>query len=96
MKSTHALPNRVQSVDFFRGLYVLLAARIHICIAPSVILIFLLSSHRRSARAPRWNGLISGSYSTFFMFLAGVSIPYAVANRVSKGDSKKTILLHAF
>ena len=30
------------------------------------------------------------------MFIVGVAIPFAVANRLKKGDSNKTITLHAF
>ncbi|HBC77339.1 MAG TPA: DUF5009 domain-containing protein, partial [Bacteroidales bacterium] len=32
----------------------------------------------------------------FFMFIVGVAIPFAVANRLKKGESIRTINLHAF
>jgi predicted acyltransferase len=31
-----------------------------------------------------------------FSFLVGVALPYSIASRVAKGDSKKQLLLHAF
>ena len=43
-----------------------------------------------------WNGLhFWDLIQPFFMFIVGVAIPFAVANRKKKGDSDKKILLHA-
>jgi predicted acyltransferase len=43
-----------------------------------------------------WHGLhFWDLIQPFFMFIVGVAIPFAVANRIKKGDSNKTITLHA-
>lgn len=43
-----------------------------------------------------WNGLhFWDLIQPFFMFIVGVAIPFAVANRIKKGDSNKLITLHA-
>jgi len=44
----------------------------------------------------KWHGLhFWDLIQPFFMFIVGVAIPFAVANRIKKGDSDKVILLHA-
>lgn len=43
-----------------------------------------------------WHGLhFWDLIQPFFMFIVGVAIPFAVANRIKKGESEKKILLHA-
>ncbi len=43
-----------------------------------------------------WHGLhFWDLIQPFFMFIVGVAIPFAVANRIKKGDSDNTIFLHA-
>jgi predicted acyltransferase len=43
-----------------------------------------------------WHGLhFWDLIQPFFMFIVGVSIPFAVANRTKKGDTQKTITRHA-
>jgi predicted acyltransferase len=92
------LPGRINSVDFYRGLTMFLLAGEstllydHFQHFHSGILHFLgtqLSHHA-------WHGLhFWDLIQPFFMFIVGVSIPFAVANRLKKGDSKKTITRHA-
>jgi predicted acyltransferase len=90
---------RILSVDFFRGLTMFLLIGestelySHIqSIQGSSIMQFLgtqLSHHK-------WNGLhFWDLIQPFFMFIVGVAIPFAVANRKKKGDSDKKILMHA-
>jgi predicted acyltransferase len=90
---------RILSVDFFRGLTMFLligeSTRLysHIeSINGSSIMHFLgtqLSHHE-------WNGLpFWDLIQPFFMFIVGVAIPFAVANRIKKGDSERKILIHA-
>ena len=90
---------RILSIDFFRGLTMFLligeSTRLytHIeSIKGSSIMHFLgtqLSHHE-------WNGLhFWDLIQPFFMFIVGVAIPFAVANRIKKGDSDRTILIHA-
>jgi predicted acyltransferase len=89
---------RVTSVDFFRGFTMFLlageATRLYgqFDKFDSSIMQFLgtqLSHHE-------WHGLhFWDLIQPFFMFIVGVAIPFAVANRIKKGDSNKTITLHA-
>jgi predicted acyltransferase len=93
-----ALPGRVNSIDFFRGLTMFLLAGEstelyeHFLAADSGFLQFFgtqLSHHE-------WHGLhFWDLIQPFFMFIVGVSIPFAVANRKKKGDSDRSIALHA-
>jgi predicted acyltransferase len=92
-------PGRVTSVDFFRGFTMFLlageASKLydHFQEADSGLLQFFgtqLSHHE-------WHGLhFWDLIQPFFMFIVGVAIPFAVANRLKKGESMKTITLHAF
>ncbi len=90
---------RILSIDFFRGLTMFLligeSTRLyeHIStIKNSSFMQFLgtqLSHHE-------WNGLhFWDLIQPFFMFIVGVAIPFAVANRIKKGDTDKMILYHA-
>jgi len=90
---------RVLSVDFFRGLTMFLligeSTRLYGHFesfgGTGIIHFFAtqLSHHE-------WNGLhFWDLIQPFFMFIVGVAIPFAVANRKKKGDSDRKILLHA-
>jgi len=91
--------NRVTSVDFFRGLTMFLL------VGESTRLYDLLSSIESSnilqfigtqLHHHEWHGLhFWDLIQPFFMFIVGVAIPFAVANRIKKGDSNRQILLHA-
>jgi len=90
--------NRVNSVDFFRGLIMFLLAgestRLYSQFRQfdgSFMHFFATQfSHHQ------WHGLhFWDLVQPFFMFIVGVSIPFAVANRIKKGDSNRTITLHA-
>jgi predicted acyltransferase len=93
------LAERVTSVDFFRGFTMFLlageATRLYGQLEKfdSGIMQFFatqLSHHE-------WHGLhFWDLIQPFFMFIVGVAIPFAVANRIKKGDSNKTITFHAF
>jgi predicted acyltransferase len=90
---------RILSVDFFRGftMFLLIGESTELyshisSIQGSSIMNFLgtqLSHHE-------WNGLhFWDLIQPFFMFIVGVAIPFAVANRKKKGDSDHKILMHA-
>jgi len=93
------IPGRITSIDFFRGFTMFLlageATELYGQLEKSDIGIvhFLgiqLSHHE-------WHGLhFWDLIQPFFMFIVGVAIPFAVANRLTKGDSIKTITNHAF
>jgi predicted acyltransferase len=90
---------RVNSIDFFRGLIMFLLAgeSTHLYshfqkIDNGVMQFFAtqLSHHE-------WHGLhFWDLIQPFFMFIVGVSIPFAIANRQKNGESQKTIALHAY
>ena len=90
---------RMLSIDFFRGLTMFLligeSTRIYSHISSiegSRIMQFIGTqfSHHE------WHGLhFWDLIQPFFMFIVGVAIPFAVANRIKKGDSDNRILLHA-
>ena len=90
---------RITSVDFFRGftMFLLIGESTglygyFISIENSSIMQFFgtqLSHHE-------WHGLhFWDLIQHFFMFIVGVAIPFAVANRMKKGDSQKQIMRHA-
>ena len=89
---------RITSVDFFRGLTMFLlvgeSARLyeHFLEMNGVVIQFFgnqLSHHE-------WHGLhFWDLIQPFFMFIVGVAIPFAVANRLKKGDSEQKIFNHA-
>jgi predicted acyltransferase len=92
------VPGRVTSIDFFRGFTMFLLAgeatglygqleKSHLGI---VYFLGIQLSHHN------WHGMhFWDLIQPFFMFIVGVAIPFAVANRLKKGDSTKTITYHA-
>jgi len=92
-------PARITSVDFFRGFTMFLLAGeatelySHLLHSNTGFVHFLgnqLHHHE-------WHGLhFWDLIQPFFMFIVGVAIPFAVANRLKKGESTSTITLHAF
>ena len=94
-----AIAERVISVDFLRGftMFILIIENTRIIsqirsVKESSILQFIATqfSHQRWEGIHFWD-LIQPA----FMFIVGVAIPFAVANRLKKGDSNNKILLHA-
>jgi len=93
-----SLGDRVTSVDFFRGftMFLLMGESTelfrHINSVNNGAMHFLgtqLSHHE-------WHGLhFWDLIQPFFMFIVGVAIPFAVANREKKGASAKSIRNHA-
>jgi len=91
--------NRITSVDFFRGFTMFLLAGEatvlfeHFLKFDNGVVKFFgtqLSHHE-------WHGLrFWDLIQPFFMFIVGVAIPFAVANRLKKGESERIITLHAF
>jgi predicted acyltransferase len=94
------ISGRITSVDFFRGFTMFLL------IGESTELFSHIRSVENSGFMQfigaqldhhEWNGLhFWDLIQPFFMFIVGVAIPFAVANRLKKGDSSRTIMQHAF
>jgi predicted acyltransferase len=92
------LPGRVKSIDFFRGFTMFLlageASRLYSQFDKfdNGFMQFLGNqfSHHE------WHGLnFWDLIQPFFMFIVGVAIPFAVANRIKKGATDKELLRHA-
>jgi predicted acyltransferase len=93
------LQDRVASVDFFRGftMFLLIGESTQLyrhfrSVEGSKVMEFLATqfSHHE------WHGMYFWDLiQPFFMFIVGVAIPFAVANRIRKGDSGRLILRHA-
>src|SRR5512135_2334570 len=92
------LPGRITSVDFFRGFTMFMLAGEatalydHFMEFDNGFIRFFgtqLSHHE-------WNGLhFWDLIQPFFMFIVGVAIPFAVANRLKKGQTERQLTLHA-
>ena len=97
-KTNTPLSSRVISVDFFRGFTMFLligeSTRLYgqLLKFDSGFIQFLgtqLEHHE-------WHGLhFWDLIQPFFMFIVGVAIPFAVANRIKKGENNNVIMLHA-
>ncbi len=92
------VPGRVTSIDFFRGFTMFLlageATELYGQLEKSNIGIIQFLGIQFSHH--EWHGLhFWDLIQPFFMFIVGVAIPFAVANRLKKGDSIKTITRHA-
>lgn len=92
-------PGRVTSVDFFRGFTMFLlageAAELysHLIHSNSSVVHFIGTQFHHH----QWHGLhFWDLIQPFFMFIVGVAIPFAVANRIKKGQSQQTINFHAY
>ena len=96
--SSPVLPGRITSVDFFRGFTMFLLAgeatqfSDHLSEFNNGFTHFIatqLSHHE-------WHGLrFWDLIQPFFMFIVGVAIPFAVANRLKKGQTLRQITRHA-
>ena len=92
------ISNRIKSIDFFRGLTMFMLAG-----EASSLFSYLRQSNNgflyflgNQLEHHEWHGLhFWDLIQPFFMFIVGVSIPFAVAKRIKKGDSQSTILQHA-
>ena len=90
---------RITSVDFFRGFTMFLligeSTRLYHHIE-SVENSTVMAYFGRMFTHHEWHGMhFWDLIQPFFMFIVGVAIPFAVANRKSKGDSDQTIFNHA-
>jgi predicted acyltransferase len=92
------LPGRVASIDFFRGLTMFLLAGEAARLYSNLMKVdsSLVQSVANQFHHHEWHGLhFWDLIQPFFMFIVGVAIPFAVANRLKKGDSMKKITQHA-
>jgi predicted acyltransferase len=96
--SPQASTQRLLSLDFFRGLTMLLligksSGLYHLLQTSDVG--FLSFIGFQFEHHP-WNGLTFWDFvEPFFMFIVGVAIPFSALKRLEKGDPWKKILMHA-
>lgn len=98
-KLAQPLTGRVTSVDFFRGItmFLLVGESTHLYShIESVEGSSVMAYFGRMFTHHEWHGMhFWDLIQPFFMFIVGVAIPFAVANRKKKGDSDQTIFNHA-
>ena len=95
--SAPSLPGRVTSVDFFRGLTMFLLVGESAGLFGQLLKIDngFMQFLGTQLHHHEWHGLhFWDLIQPFFMFIVGVAIPFAVANRKKKGYSDKQILHH--
>ena len=93
-------PERLLSLDFFRGatMFLLIAEFTHLfsfLYDPSLEGTVIYSIAEQFHHHP-WNGLrFWDLIQPYFMFIVGVAMPYSMANRLKKGQSRSQINRHA-
>ena len=93
-------PERLLSLDFFRGatMFLLIAEFTHFFSFlhdPSMEGSFIYAIAGQFHHHP-WNGLrFWDLIQPYFMFIVGVAMPYSLANRLKRGQSKSQITRHA-
>jgi predicted acyltransferase len=98
-KFSTPLPGRITSIDFFRGftMFLLAGEATHLYSEFNKFDCGVVQFLGTQLSHHEWHGMhFWDLIQPFFMFIVGVAIPFAVANRLKKGDSNKTILYHAF
>lgn len=93
-----SLNERVTSIDFFRGftMFMLIGESTRIYEHFKHVNNGFINFLGTQLTHQEWTGLhFWDLIQPFFMFIVGVAIPFAVANREKRGDTKKTILKHA-
>lgn len=89
---------RITSVDFFRGFTMFLLAGEASYLYSSLMKVDngVVHFFANQLHHHEWHGLhFWDLIQPFFMFIVGVAIPFAVANRLKKGDSQGKITRHA-
>lgn len=91
---------RLFSLDFFRGvtMFLLIGESTHIyshLVDPAFQGTLIAAIGRQFEHHP-WNGLrFWDLIQPFFMFIVGVAIPFSVAKRIERGESRRKIVGHA-
>ncbi|MEJ2005943.1 MAG: DUF5009 domain-containing protein, partial [Cyclobacteriaceae bacterium] len=91
---------RILSIDIFRGLTMFLLigefTELYTYLVDERMNGTFIFEIGRQLHHHPWNGLrFWDLIQPFFMFIVGLSLPFAVRNRLRKGDDKGTITKHA-
>jgi len=92
------LPGRITSVDFFRGftMFMLAGEASHLYSTLFKYDSRVVHFFATQLEHHEWHGLhFWDLIQPFFMFIVGVAIPFAVANRLKKGATNRQITFHA-
>ena len=82
--------NRILSIDIMRGFTLVLMLFVNDLYMPGV---------------PAWLGHVKADFDGMgladwvfpgFLFMVGMSIPYSIGNRIAKGESRTSLLIHIF
>ena len=98
LTATAVLSERVTSVDFFRGLtmFLLIGESTRMYDHLNEIDNGFIHFFATQLTHHEWHGLhFWDLIQPFFMFIVGVAIPFAIANRKRKGATDKSIYMHA-
>ena len=89
---------RMNSIDFFRGftMFLLMGESTRLFSQLALFDNELIQFVGTQLKHHAWHGLhFWDIIQPFFMFIVGVSIPFAVANRIKRGDNYRLITFHA-
>jgi len=91
--------DRVVSIDMFRGFTMFLligeATRLYAHLSPELFESSFLATLFSQVHHHPWNGLrFWDLIQPYFMFIVGLSMPFAVQKRMSKGDNSSQIFHH--
>lgn len=98
LQSASVVGERISSVDFFRGLtmFLLIGESTGMFHYFSEINLGFLQFIGTQLTHHEWHGLYFWDLiQPFFMFIVGVAIPFAVANRLKKGATHRSLYFHA-
>jgi heparan-alpha-glucosaminide N-acetyltransferase len=97
---TRPLPQRLSSVDAYRGfvMFLMMAEVLHLAgvsaALPGSGFWGLLAHHQE--HVPWTFGSLHDLIQPSFSFLVGVALPFSIAGRASRGQSRRRMTLHAF
>jgi predicted acyltransferase len=99
MNNGNSSENRILSIDLFRGLtmFLLLGEFVNIYnyFTPEVFGEGIIAAINSQFHHHAWNGLrFWDLIQPYFMFIVGLSLPFAIKSRIKKGDSNKQMAKH--
>jgi len=92
-------PDRILSIDIFRGFTMFLLigefTRLYYHLGPGTMEGTIIGAITTQFHHHPWNGLrFWDLIQPYFMFIVGLSLPFAVKSRINKGDTSHQILIH--